>query len=102
MIVDGINRNTANNTGSMGTNEEAAIQKKIQMLKKQLGDLVKKDELSKEEAKKKKELEQEIDKLEQKLQQIDTEKEEEKQDENEDNFVKLKEAGKGENIDERV
>ncbi len=106
MRVDGVNRNVANNIGSMGSNEEAAIQKKIQSLKKELGELDKKENLSKEEAKKKKDIEQEIAELEQKLQQIKAEKrteKEEKQGKDKNDVSKLlKEDGKGENIDERL
>ena len=105
MRVDGVNQNAANNIGSMGANEEAVIQKKIQSLKKELGELNKKDNLSKEEAKKKKDIEQEIAELEQKLQQIKAKKrieKEEKQDKSKTDVSKLKEDGKGENIDERL
>lgn len=104
MKIEDLNKNAAAFWG-MGGNEETVIQKKIQSLKKELGELEKKDELSQEEVKKKKELEQQIVELEQKLQQLKGEKaaeKAEKQDKEEDASEQLKEDEKGENIDERV
>ena len=68
--------------------------------------LEKKDELSQDEIKKKQDLQQQISELEQELQKIKAEKQNQKADreKNEDKNEpdRIKEAGKGENIDEYV
>lgn len=107
MRVEGIDQSMAAQLQEMGgPGQEAAIEKKIQSLKRELSELEKKDELSQDEIKKKQNLQQQISELEQELQKIKAEKQNQKADreKNEDKNEpdRIKEEGKGENIDEYV
>ncbi len=105
MKIEGLNQNTEPALRGMGSSEEAAIQKQIQSLRKELGELEKKGELSQEEAKKKNDLMQRIAELEQRLQQIKGGKQAAKTDKKEEGqsiTEQTKEEGKGDTIDERI
>ena len=66
MRVEGIDQSMAAQLQGMGgSGQEAAIEKKIQSLKRELSELEKKDELSQDEIKKKQDLQQQISELEQ-------------------------------------
>lgn len=81
--------------------KETAIQNRIRMVLQELNQLEQKDELSKTEQEKRKELEKELTELQQQLYNVKNERiKEEQQEEKEDS--PLKEDGKGEAVDERI
>ena len=104
MKLDGIGSRMMDTGFSGGDSGDASVQRQIRMLQKELNQLGQKKQLTKEEAEKKKELEKQIADLKQQLQKIRAEEAKEKQEEPkaEEKALqgKIKEAGKGENVDE--